>query len=109
MPKKDIPEFPHEFTEGDRLPEIAFNYKNSKKKGIDLTTHTIKLRLRKPDNTLVEIDVTDIDLEHGKGKFAWGASDLVAGKGQHCEIRFTDNTGKPLTSKKFLINVKPQN
>ncbi len=98
----EIPIFPVTFTEGDRRPEI-----NGTLCGVDLTGHTITLHVDRPTTVLVK-SATAVDLTQGQFKFEWSASDLVAGCGQLAEVQIVDTAGKPLTSKKFIINVNEQ-
>ena len=92
------------FTEGDQLPEIVGVYK-----GVDLTGYTVTLHIARPDPAGVLVKIaTLIDPTLGKLKFTWSVGDLVKGSQQLCEIQFTNTMGKPLTSKKFMIDVVPQ-
>lgn len=104
---EQLRKFPHTFTQGDRLPEIEFLLTDDNDVGIDLSGHTITLRLRQPDGTLIVRTAVDIDLPNGSGKFTWADGDLVAGLDQRVEVRFVDPGGKPQTSDKFLIDVTP--
>jgi hypothetical protein len=91
------------FTAGDQLPEIV-----GQLKGINLTGYTITLHVQRPAPSTVLIKTaTVLDAALGKFKFTWGSGDLVEGSNQLCEIQFVTG-GKPLTSKKFLIDVVAQ-
>ena len=49
-----------------------------------------------------------IDALQGHGKFSWIVGDLIEGFNQEAEIQFVDGSGKPLTSKLFLMDVRGQ-
>lgn len=97
----EIPTYPHVFTEGDRLPEIKAVLKD-----VDLTGYTVQLHLLQPDDTLVTRTAIPVALTDGSVKFDWAVGNLVAGSKQLCEIEFVDSGSRPMTSRKFFINVE---
>ena len=101
-----VQNFPHVFTEGDRLPEIVGTLN-----GVDLTGCTIEFDLARPDATVVEKStvtsgVVITDAPNGQFKITWEAADLMVGPQQIAQVRFIDTGGLPLTSQDFYINVK---
>lgn len=99
-------DFPHVFTEGDRLPEIIGTLA-----GTDLTGYTVEFALLRPDNTVVEKSsatsgVVITDAANGQFKVTWETTDLVVGRQQIAQVRFIDGSGLPLTSQDFYISVK---
>ena len=98
--------FPHTFTAGDRLPEIAGTLN-----GVDLTGYEVQFDLVQPDGTVIEKStatsgVVFTDAAAGQFKITWLATDLVVGRKQPAQVRFIDSGGLPLTSQDFTINVK---
>ena len=98
-----IPKLPTEFVAGDQRPDLAMVLQ-----GTDLTGHTVVLRIRRPDGSILEKTATEVAYatKQSSFKFTWDAGDLQAGCDQPCEVKFTDGGGKPLTSRKFLIDVR---
>ncbi len=113
---KKVQTFPFCWVEGDRLPEIVVTLRRpapegstSKLKGQDLTGYTITLHLKRPAPSAVLIkNAIAIDLTEGKFKFSWAVDDLVVGVGQEAEIQFINPSAEPLTSQKFLMDVREQ-
>lgn len=101
--RSNTPKIPVEFTEGDQRPDLIMTLK-----GTDLTGYTVKLRIQRPDDTILEKDAISVDYQaaFSKFKFVWDAGDLLGGCDQVCEVQFTDTGGKPLTSRRFLIDVR---
>jgi hypothetical protein len=97
------PKFPHCWVEGDRLPAMTCTLVDK-----DLTAYTVTLHLRRIDGTVLIKAATAIDLEQGHFSFDWAEGDLVAGYNQEAEVQFVDGDDKPLTSKLFLIDVRPE-
>lgn len=63
------------YVESDRLPDLSFTFE-----GVDLTTFSfIKLRVRREDGTILEIDATIDDAANGAGHFEFAAGDLTSG------------------------------
>lgn len=99
-------DFPHVFTEGDRLPEIIGTLA-----GTDLTGYTVEFDLARSDGSVVEKSsatsgVVITDAPNGQFKVTWEATDLVAGLKQIAQVRFIDGSGLPLTSQDFYLGVK---
>lgn len=101
-----LQDFPHVFTEGDRLPEIV-----GVLDGVDLSPYTIEFTLLRPDGSVVEKSsatsgVVITDPPNGQFKVTWEATDLVEGSRQLAQIRFIDGSGLPFTTQDFYIGVK---
>jgi len=100
---ESCPRFPHVFSEGDQLPELL-----GVLKGVDLSNHTVTLRLDRPDPSGLLVKIGQmVDASQGMFKFVWDATDLVAGIAQEAAITFTDASNRPLTSpQRFVIDVQ---
>lgn len=98
-----IPKLPTEFVAGDQRPDLCMVLQ-----GTNLTNHTVELRIRRPDESVLVKAAIEVSYEDKQSsfKFVWDADDLQAGCDQPCEVKFTDSGGKPLTSRKFLIDVR---
>lgn len=95
-----IQKLPHEYTEGDELPELTGTLANT-----DITNHTVVLRMDRPGTSNLELAGIITDGPTGAFKFAFGPTDLVAGLEQPTTVEFLDSSGKPQTTKRFLIDV----
>lgn len=73
----------------------------------DLSTFTVTFHLRRNDGTVLVKSAIAIDLAQGKFKIEWVIGDLVAGFNQEAEFQFVDGASKPLTSPKFLMDIRP--
>lgn len=98
--------FPHTYTEGDTLPEVAGTFT-----GLDLTGYTLEFDLVKPDGTVVQKStatsgMTITDAAAGQFAIDWQETDLVTGKNQIGQVRFITPAGKRQTSLDILFNVK---
>ncbi len=91
--------FPVQFTAGDTLPVIGGRW------GSDITGYTITLAIKRPDDSLLEIEAEITDAEDGLFLFPWAADDLQEGTGQQCVVRMLNGDGQLVTSARFLINV----
>lgn len=101
MPQK----FLHKYTEGDLRPDLVGTLP------YDLTGHTIELRIRRPDETLLtktaEItDAYDADTGLGTFVFEWEAGDLQVGLNQICRVVDLDADARAASWPEFLIDVK---
>lgn len=95
------PKFPFCWVEGDQFPEMVCTMQDR-----NLVGFTVTLHLLRKDKSVVIIPATPIDLTQGHFKFSWGPTDLIAGFNQEAEIQFIDVSGKPLTSRLFLMDVR---
>lgn len=76
----------------DRKPFLSFHYED-----VDLSDFvTIVLRVRRENNSLIEINATVDDAAGGLFHFEWGADDLTPGI-HSAEIVLTDGDGLPMT------------
>lgn len=103
--------YPHTFTAGDRLPEIAGTLRDVSENPVDLTGYTVEFDLAQPNGTVVQKStatsgVTLTDAANGQFAISWIATDLVVGRDQPAQVRFIDTGGLPQTSQDFLITVK---
>lgn len=94
-------------TEGDLRPVLVGRLP------YDLAGHTIELRIKRPDGTVLDktATITDpFDEDEGVGTFAfsWDADDLQVGLGQVCQVRDLDALVKPASWPKFMIDVIPR-
>jgi hypothetical protein len=93
------PIFPHEWTEGDQLPELIGVLED-----IDLTNLTVTLDIERPTTTLTKTAAI-LEAAQGKFKFSWDDTDLVAGVGQVATLFVEDASNRMTTIAKFIINV----
>lgn len=94
--------FPTTFTAGDQLPTIQGQLANT-----DLTGWSVRLYVKRPaPSTTLVIVGTISDPANGLFYFPWGATDLVEGNMQRCEIRFTTPGGQVQTASPFMIDVQ---
>lgn len=100
----DIPKLPVCFVENDERPDLVATLS-----GVDLSLFTVTLHVKRPSPAAVLVKpAIGIDFTIGHFKFEWATGDLVAGFNQECEIQFIDGASKPLTSRKFLIDVRKE-
>lgn len=74
----------------DRKPFLNLEYDG------DITDLTILLRVRRQNNTLIEIPATVDDAENGLFHFEWGDGDLTVGT-HLADVVFTDGDELPFT------------
>lgn len=100
----ETPKFPYCWVEGDRLPHLEVTYLDQ-----DLTPFaSVRLHLFRKDKSVIVKDAVAIDFTQGHFRFEWDAADLIKGFNQEAELEFIDAAGLPLTSRKFLIDVRGQ-
>lgn len=95
------PKLPYCWVEGDQLPNMVCTFLDQ-----DLSAFTVTFHMRRNDGSVLIKSATAIDLSQGKFRIEWDSSDLVAGFNQESEFQFVNGSSKPLTSPKFLIDVR---
>lgn len=76
----------------NRKPVLTFTYED-----VDLDDYaSITLRVRRENNTLLEIAAVIDDADAGEFHFEWGSGDLTPGT-HAAEVVFTDSDGLELT------------
>ena len=97
----------HRYTEGDTGPPLICTYVDATGTAIDVTGYTITLRIDAPGGVVTKT-ATLSDPTNGVFQFGdpWGASDLVEGYAQVCEIELIDTGAVKITAPKFLLNVE---
>jgi len=70
----------------------------------DITGYGVLLRIRKPDDTVLEKTATITDATNGQFKFTWSAADLAAGQ-QEAQLVVTDAGGGITKASGFYMHV----
>jgi hypothetical protein len=98
-----------EYTADDTLPKLTRTYDGAETGGDpDITAWTIKLRIRRPSQPILEKTATITDGPNGAFEFEFTTGDLVEGDGQEAEIEFEPDTGGNFTRGDLLFNVRGQ-
>ncbi len=101
------------YTAGDTVPDLERTAPSSKVPGGDLTGHTVRLRIKRPNVDPLELEITTTlgasghidDPTDLKFFFRFVAADLVAGKLQEAEIEYDDGSGGISTETGLVFTV----
>jgi hypothetical protein len=99
-PAIDCPIFEVLYTDGDELPAMAGVLTD-----VDLTGHTIKLDLQRPNDVLTKFAAL-IDAPNGVFQFTWAPGDLQHGIGQIGLIRIIDPGGASQSLARFQLDIR---
>jgi hypothetical protein len=94
------------YREGDTLPVLFADYKKNSGIAINYAGMTVRLRIARSNNTLLEKTAVLLDPAQGRFIFNWEPGDHIRGR-HRAAISFIDDTGRIYSTPDIIFDVVP--